>query len=93
MRLLEPIGSYRPFAMPEVNKAMLRKAFDKMDSDGSGELDRDELMQLMQIMEPRRGITNDELDDAMKEIDTGGDGLVDFDEFSAYWDKNMNEGG
>eukprot|EP01049_Picozoa_sp_SAG25_P002090 SAG25_NODE_104_length_15398_cov_15.424472_5_plen_68_part_00 len=41
-----------------------------MDSDGSGELDREELLQLMQIMEPRRGITSEELDEAMAEIDT-----------------------
>jgi calcium-binding protein CML len=73
--------------------AELRKAFDKMDHDGSGELDRDELMQLMQIMEPRRGITNDELDAAMKEIDTGGDGLVDFNEFSTYYQNHMSDDG
>ena len=79
--------------MPEINRGLLKKAFDKMDTDGSGELDRDELMQLMQIMEPRRGITNDELDEAMTEIDTGGDGLVDFEEFATYWERNMNEGG
>ena len=38
--------------------------------DGNGSLDRSEIKQLMQIMEPRRGITNEELDAAMKEIDT-----------------------
>ena len=35
-----------------------------------GSLDRNEIKQLMQIMEPRRGITNEELDAAMVEIDT-----------------------
>jgi|EP01047_Picozoa_sp_COSAG01_P004248 Ca2+-binding EF-hand superfamily protein len=64
-----------------------------MDSDGSGELDREELLQLMQIMEPRRGITSEELDEAMAEIDTSGDGLVDFDEFSAYWENHLSDGG
>jgi hypothetical protein len=38
--------------------------------DGNGSLDRNEIKQLMQIMEPRRGITNEELDAAMVEIDT-----------------------
>ena len=77
----------------QVNAALLHKAFDKMDTDGSGELDRDELKELMQIMEPRRGITNDELDAAMEEIDTSGDGLVDFEEFAAYWEAHLNDGG
>ena len=78
---------------PVINVAMLERAFKKMDEDGNGTLDRNEIKQLMQIMEPRRGITNEELDEAMVEIDTSGDGLVDFEEFKAYWEKNINEGG
>ena len=78
---------------PVINVAMLERAFKKMDEDGNGTLDRNEIKQLMQIMEPRRGITNEELDEAMVEIDTSGDGLVDFEEFKAHWEKNINEGG
>ena len=78
---------------PVVNAAMLEKAFKNMDEDGNGTLDRNEIKQLMQIMEPRRGITNEELDEAMVEIDTSGDGTVDFEEFKAYWEKNIDEGG
>lgn len=78
---------------PVINAALLEQAFKKMDEDGNGTLDRNEIKQLMQIMEPRRGITNEELDAAMVEIDTSGDGTVDFEEFKAYWEKNIDEGG
>ena len=54
------------------------------NQDSSGALDKNEIKQLMQIMEPRRGITNEELDAAMVEIDTSGDGQVDFTEFKIY---------
>ena len=34
-----------------------------------------------------------ELDDAMKELDPSGDGQVDFDEFKKYWEDNIVAGG
>jgi Ca2+-binding EF-hand superfamily protein len=69
----------------------LLKAFKTVDEDKSGELDRAEVKFLIELM----GSTIDgpELDAAMLELDTGGDGMVSFEEFKTYWNNNFTTGG
>eukprot|EP01044_Picomonas_judraskeda_P014034 COSAG03_NODE_2192_length_3024_cov_4.993846_2_plen_99_part_00 len=56
----------------------LRQLFAEFDLDGSGELDRGEIAQVMSGMGSRA--TETELDAAMVEMDADGSGEVDFDE-------------
>ena len=72
-------------------KTPLQRAFEEMDEDNSGTLDREEVRSLCEMA---GNVCSDaELDAAMAELDPSGDGQVDFDEFKAYWDSNIVKGG
>ena len=61
--------------------------FDAYDADGSGELDRDEMATLAEDL----GIELDEteLDNAMLQMDSDGNGTVSFFEFYSWWRVNV----
>jgi Ca2+-binding EF-hand superfamily protein len=59
--------------------------------DGSGTLEREEVRELVAMMGKR--LTDGELDDAMAELDSDGNGTVDFPEFETYWNTNFATGG
>lgn len=61
----------------------IRTLFQEIDEDKSGDLDREEFAQLSRDM--GADLTAAELDEAMREIDTDGDGRVDFEEFQTWW--------
>ena len=67
----------------------IRKIFDSVDSDGSGNLDHDEVRVALQRLcaEGRDGqeLTAAEVQEAIKLMDTDGSGEIDFDEFSTWW--------
>eukprot|EP01043_Picozoa_sp_COSAG02_P034068 COSAG02_NODE_2362_length_9062_cov_129.948789_4_plen_1175_part_00 len=65
----------------------VRAAFERLDDDGSGELDIDEIGQLMETI--GRSLNEKQLDKMMKEIDEDGSGLVEFDEYWAWWMKGV----
>lgn len=67
----------------------VRVAFDRLDDDGSGELDIDEIGQLMEQI--GRKLNERQLKKMMKEIDTDGSGLVDFDEYWEWWMKGVTK--
>ena len=52
----------------------LREAFDYNDRDGDGRIQLDEFSAML-----------DEVEIGFKDIDTNDDGLVDFQEFVAWW--------
>lgn len=62
--------------------------FSEMDADGSGSLDRGEIEALCERLGKK--MTPEQIDKAMKEMDTGGEGAVDADEFVHWW---INHGG
>lgn len=63
--------------------AELRAMFDELDTDGSGELERDEVA----VMATRLGldISDEALDAAIAEMDGDGNGAVDFEEFARWF--------
>ena len=57
-----------------------RRAFERIDTDGSGTLDREEITTVL-TQEFGLTLTDDELEDAFAELDVDGDGQIDEEEF------------
>jgi hypothetical protein len=76
---------------PETAGHQLEKAFHAMDADGSGVLERDEIRALVEMT--GSSFTEEELNNAIGELDSDYGGTVDFAEFKAYWESNIIEGG
>ena len=53
--------------------------------DSSGELDREEVRQLLKMCSATSTVSNSELDTAMKQLDADGSGEVDLEEFLQYF--------
>ena len=69
----------------------LQRVWKKVDSDGSGTLDHDEVRAI--FVEMGKTLSNREFLRAMDQIDADGSGEVDFKEFVAYWDRTMTAAG
>ena len=82
------LGTCRSWRSAE---SIVEQAFNAVDDDGSGLLDRDEVRSLLEMMGKRP--TEADLDAAMAELDSDGSGEVDFDEFSEYWEAHAEDGG
>lgn len=79
---------------PEFLTMMLRKmnegnpekelmdVFMVFDRDGSGTISPDELRTAMRVIGEK--LTDDEIEDAIRLADSGGDGEVDYDEFIQF---------
>ncbi|EGB11579.1 hypothetical protein AURANDRAFT_21219, partial [Aureococcus anophagefferens] len=67
-------------AAEQFERAKLREQFDRIDTDGSGKVDKFELKFLLRKVTGSTP-TDDEVEAIMQDIDTSGDGLVDFSEF------------
>jgi hypothetical protein len=61
----------------------VQQAFNAVDADGSGLLDRDEIRALLESLGKRP--TEADIDDAMAELDADKSGEVDFEEFSGTY--------
>jgi len=57
----------------------LRAAFAHFDKDGSGYIDKEELLLVMEQLGEK--LTDQEADEMMAEADNNGDGQIDFEEF------------
>jgi calmodulin len=57
----------------------MREAFMIFDSDGNGTISAEELRQIMQNL--GETLTNEEIEDMVKEADLDGDGQIDYNEF------------
>jgi len=64
-------------------KSQIERAFEAVDTDGSGELTRGELKQLLGNM--REPHTDAEIDELMVKFDPDGSGSIDFNEFRDGW--------
>jgi len=67
--------------LPPAVMQELREAFITMDTDGSGELTLDEMMDMIRAM--GQNPTDQETLDLMREVDEDGNGSMDFEEFSS----------
>jgi len=57
----------------------LKAAFGHFDKDGSGYIDKEELLLVMEQLGEK--LTEQEADEMMQEADSNGDGQIDFEEF------------
>ena len=64
-------------------ESYLRTAFQMFDKDGSGQIDSNELLELLAGEEFRGMYTQQQLDAAIAEVDVDGNGEIDFNEFMA----------
>lgn len=62
-------------------KQEIQEVWQKVDEDGSGALDPEEMQHMFSAM----GQNDINVEAAIKEIDEDGDGEVDFDEFFEWW--------
>jgi calmodulin/calcium-binding protein CML/plastin-2 len=61
----------------------LREAFDYNDRDADGRIQVDEFSAMLDELEA--GMTERDIEIGFKDIDTNDDGLIDFQEFVAWW--------
>jgi len=61
----------------------LKRAFELFDKDGSGTIDRNELVQVLRVLghNPTKG----EFSDLLKTLDTNRNNCIDFSEFATAW--------
>lgn len=64
-----------------------REIFRELDTDGSGTLDKAELMQLCHHL-GMKSLTDKQATKLMNEIDVDGDGDISIDEFDIWWQEN-----
>ena len=56
----------------------LRTAFNMFDTDGSGSIEKEEIMQILQTEDMKQVISQEALDEYLKKVDANGDGQIDF---------------
>ena len=86
-------SSFGPVQMIVTCEQAMRAIFDKIDADGSGELDRNEVAAFIKQLRPSRAMDielkkmdgEDEIAEVMAQMDADGDGTVTFEEFSEWW--------
>lgn len=77
--------SYKEMLMTAVNRKLMNKeerlynVFTKMDLNGDGRIDREELTKLLKC--------DNAVDSMIQEADKDGDGMVDYNEFIDLWTK------
>lgn len=64
-------------------EAKIKVVFERTDTDGSGELDRQEVQKLFKDLNIQ--LTSKQFDVCFSELDKMGEGTVDFVEFSWWW--------
>ena len=75
----------------ELKSQTVVPAFSKFDKDGNGTIDPKELGQLSKDL--GQEITEEQIEEAMKELDLNGDGVVDLEEFSRWYFTGMKSYG
>ena len=61
----------------------LREAFDYNDRDSDGRISLSEFIDMLDELEAE--MSNEDAQIGFQDIDTNDDGLIDFDEFVAWW--------
>ena len=63
-------------------KEVVCPAFAKFDKDGSGSIDNQEVLDLLQGPDIQNLCSMEAIEAAVKEIDANGDGEIDYEEFT-----------
>ncbi len=69
--------------------AQIREEFDFFDKDKNGEIDQKEFWELLKIISPKA--TEEQAYEGFDIIDENDDGVINFDEFLAWWQSNWWE--
>ena len=83
---MSPFEKWRNFKknkLDGLDSGVARLLFEEIDTDGSGELTASELREIAERL--GGGITDEEIDEAMLEMDHSGDGSIGVPEFEAWW--------
>ncbi|GME33186.1 Calmodulin [Neofusicoccum parvum] len=64
----------------------IREIFNVFDRDGSGTINSSELRHVMKAI--GENLTDDEIDDLIREADVDGNGTIDYDEFARFFKKD-----
>ena len=67
----------------EQERQQLKEAFDFSDGDSNGKIDFLEFVAMLEGLEA--GIDAAQTQFGFKEVDTDGDGMINFDEFVEWW--------
>lgn len=67
----------------EKKVAEIRKEFDYFDSDGNGQLELKEFIELLTVLSPKTKASH--VQEGFSIIDNNNDGSIDFDEFLKWW--------
>lgn len=67
----------------------IRKEFDFFDSDHNGQIDQGEFWELLKILSPNA--KESQAAEGFSLIDENSDGVIDFDEFLAWWQNSWWE--
>ena len=81
------MGNLSPEEKAKVEKDV-REEFDKIDTDKSGKIERNELKAILEKMSKKMGghpVKDEELDDIFKGFDKDNDGKITFDEIMQEW--------
>lgn len=61
------------------SQAELKRKFSKLDKSGNGKLDKTEVVALLESF--GKNWDSENVDKVLKELDTSGDGQIDYEEF------------
>lgn len=84
-----PEETHKP--IPQSERDRLKAEFDKHDKDGNGNMDLAEFQEMCLALGAK--ITEEEAKEAMKQLDTDGNGTCCFDEFLECWNARPELGG
>ena len=83
MSPFEKWRQYKKSKLEGFDSGLARLMFEEIDTDGSGELTAPELREIAEKL--GGGVTDEEIDDALMEMDHSGDGSIGVAEFEAWW--------
>ncbi|MBE1301114.1 MAG: EF-hand domain-containing protein [Alteromonadaceae bacterium] len=69
--------------------AQIREEFDYFDKDKNGDIDQGEFWELLKILSPKA--SEEQAAEGFSLIDENSDGVINFEEFLAWWQSNWWE--
>lgn len=69
--------------------AQIREEFDYFDKDKNGDIDQGEFWELLKILSPKA--SEEQAAEGFGLIDENSDGVINFEEFLAWWQSNWWE--